>query len=820
MVSVPTYESYCRERKATLDKERSVEQSRSMSEVVDDILEIISTDEDVLKKTRQEASILTSQSSCATWSLSSSAIVTSWPSSSVMDDDEDGFDNLQKSIQSYTSQLFSPLYEVRLDQHNVFQENRQPLPKPGYTPKVRNLCYNLGTDLSYDQADNYSMQSEYRPIAKNKYASSNEVPCTTNERIHTTTDRILLNVSPLEAMTATEVQARDMNGDQKTSGQFSHPSQHLLYDFDDDNIERDNFTPVQTGREADKFFNHMSINNFTLTNYNFYARNDWLLKTYSSVDSGELSLEPLLNAYSEEFNPISERIIPDKILTSETLDLRDESNKKGKSESIPTDFKIQISNEVVSTNQFQSLPLEKSEETQTSSSSTEIVEFDQKHEISQFNFIPQAIENVQIKNYAFLQQITIDTPLTPSLLYAIDTSLISLQSMISTSFVRFSVSVRLDKKEIASEGNAQNASLPNILSLTINDSFSRSNKSGCSLLDSDTFCTPTSAKAKKNEDNGCSLVCGYSPHKDKKTQETSTRDTIDHLTIQTKPYIDDIVTMADSEGLGSPSYTIPQVSARSYSSQSDSNAEEIVDNFIRSIGLNGTLGYDIDNEDESMLNLSDSVPTSFDSEQFLKDMALRIESEVTQNDGSYIEDDTSTSSLFQKLSLNFISSSCESNDGLDEEICALEMFEADLKHEIAKANNSSFQASLTSPIQAVLSMQSSSCSMTTTFLTERNCLSCQSSDEDLITVATPNRRKVHFNVQVEEFLYLSYEACGTPDATASERQKNDETFMDEICNVFDDILDELSYACISISRAMDRTSFLSKNKEIRRSSVC
>jgi hypothetical protein len=809
MESIPTYENYCRERKATLDKERSLEHSRSMSEVVDDILEIISTDEDVLKKTKRET-ILTSQSSYAKWSLSSSAIITSWPSISLVDDDDDGVDMFQKSIQSYTSQLFSPLYEVRPDQHNVFQENRQPLPKPGYTPKVRNLCYNLGTDLSYEQADEYSIESDYR--VKNKYSSS--VPSSKNKRIHSTTERILLDVNPLVAMTNTDVQARDMKADTPVDHR-SPSSRQLLYNHDD-NIELDNMTPSQTGREADEAFNDVQITHFTLTNDNFYARNDWMLKTYSSADSGELSLEPLLNAYSEEFN-LDESHTCEPHITDLTDKKVDEEINKLERKNVQTHSTINVQ---PTAKLHSSSTGEESRKNQTAASSTEMVKCDETHDLLQLISVQQAIENVQIKNYALLRNITIEIPLTPSLLYAIDTSLIALQSMISKSLVGYSVLVRLDKKKIAMREHSEDSSSPKDLSMILEHHSSQNNDDGCFLLDLDTCCTPNSDMMNRIDKEW--IYVGGKSHPDgnesNRPEESPTHNgrLVHHLKVLSLPDVNEAFIL-DSEGLETPSHNMPQISS---SSQSETNAKDIVDNFIHSIDCELNERFDIDADDESVHFSSDAAPASFDSEQFLKDMALRIESELSNYDGTLNEDDGSTSTIFQRLSSNFLSASCESNDGLDEEICALEMFEVDLKNEIAKANDSSVLASLISPMHTLLSSQSSTCSMTTTFLSGRNGLSCQSSDEGLDTVTTPYARKVHFNEQVEEFLYLANEACGTPDANASERQKNDETFMDEICNVFDDILDELSYACVSISRAMDRTYLLSKKKEIRRSSVC
>ena len=96
------------------------------------VLEIVSCDE------TEPMSVDGSHS----WSLSSNSIITSW----LLDNDDDSLHSdqspIKKSIQSYTSdRAFSPVYEVTGEAENVFKESRQPLPKPGRTPKFGNLEY-------------------------------------------------------------------------------------------------------------------------------------------------------------------------------------------------------------------------------------------------------------------------------------------------------------------------------------------------------------------------------------------------------------------------------------------------------------------------------------------------------------------------------------------------------------------------------------------------------------------------------------------------------------------------------------------------------
>jgi hypothetical protein len=231
------------------------------------------------------------------------------------------------------------------------------------------------------------------------------------------------------------------------------------------------------------------------------------------------------------------------------------------------------------------------------------------------------------------------------------------------------------------------------------------------------------------------------------------------------------------------------------------------------------MGIDMDNDDEAAYALSGPLPESFDSDQFMKDMALRLEAELSSVVGNDYDLGKMNATEFQQFSMSIPSASCESNDGLDEEICALDMFGAELKNELEQANDKSVLVShTTSPTYSTISPQSSTCSMTTTFLSDNQALSCVSSDVEFFP-PPKDIRKVHFNEQVEEFLYLAHEACGTPDAKGGERHKVDESFVDEIYHVFDELLDEITSACVSISRAMDRTRYLPKSKSIRRSSV-
>lgn len=839
MASSPTYESYCRERKATVDKHRFEEHGRPMSEVVDEILEIISTDEDVLRQeARRGASLLTTESSYATWSLSSSAIMTSWPSGSSLDDNDDEDDTVHKSIQSYTSPLFSPLYEVRPDQQNVFQENRQPLPKAGHTPKVTNLCYNLAADISYDDANEYSVPTEL-PSTSKKFSSVEASSKT--QRAHNATERILHSVSNLSVLTNPEINKRDTNVDQDKNSSFRH--QHLSSDPKVENDEHKTIsTSASPGAEIADAHTHNQLEHIPLVYDDIYARRDWVLKSYSSADTGELSLEPLLNAYSEDFDP-EERLIADRQASDDTEercksgiaeesadteaanDIADMPSSKTKSiEEANTskhETKASFLHENVSSDNILQLT-----SMQCSLPNTKLESKEMMLALSQGITI-QAFEKICIQQHAYLQRIALDVPLTPSLLHAVDKSLMTLQSTIAKSLLDCSVLNRLEAKRISMEEQTIHTSNQKDLSIAILDQASMSDNNSCCALDVESFCIQNADYKHPSDKEWVSSR----PH-DHQLCEPSEKE-IDSLNLE-----EAIIGAIDSpieksSGNVSPHETIDLAGSREdpiiisdelesdiamllqSSRSSDSNSDDIVDKFLRAIEGDGTLEFDDDHDDENTYSIS-ALPKSFDSEQFMRDMAVRLEAELTSVVGNHYDDDNFSSVELQQLSLSLPSTSCESNDGLDEEISALDMFGAELKNELAKANDESALIPFTSPMHTLQSPQLSTYSMTTTFLSENNALSCMSSEEFF---PPPNVRKVHFNEQVEEFLYLAHEACGTPDAKEAERQKMDETFMDEICNVFDEIVDELSMACVSISRAMDRTRYLPKSKAIRRSSV-
>jgi hypothetical protein len=739
----PSYERYCRQRKATLDKERYLGRSRSLNDVVEEIFEVISTEDEV----KRESSIITSESSCATWSLSSSAIMPSNPSLSTPYDGEEDLD-VQKQIQSYTSQLFSPLYEVRADQKNVFQENRKPLPRPGQTPKFRNLCYNLGAQFSFDHADDQVTKPEFfitkHQTSPKNLSPTNQGTCSFHE------EHVLSNVHPLVAMTTAEVKVRNIS---TTKINISS-----------------NISPVHDGQRdwQELVYNHSVPPKITqmdqsLLSYDeIYARKDWMLNTSSTADSGELSLEPLLNAYSEDLDAVEKWNGDEKKTNHQPISLDVTERNIGPVGLLPISKDLNVSPDFDSQNvSFKEKDILKKE-----------VEKSSKDEARIRMCLPLTFripESIVTTNFLFLRHLTLDLPFSP-LNYTMNTWARPFDSAISKDDMGCSSLVRYHR---STEGTLSESSW-------VLEEYSHSlNNSGCFLFDIESLCTLFNDWENPPRSKYTSSCGGF----DRQSKDESNE---------------------------------------SLDSKHDAEKLYEIDTFIRDHGLDTVIEFDEESNDRSDLFTSmsqSSFPTSFDSEQFFKDMTQRIESELPYLDADDCNDDTTISTVFPEISMNLLSSySYSSDDGLDREIGALGLFELNLKEEIDKADKTSLLLPLTSPIQTLLSSKSSNCSIFTTFLSEYDASGSHSS-ENLLLRSAKGVRKVHFNEQVEEFLYAANEACWTPDAKSSGKTHKTDSLVDEIYNVLDDILDEINSACVSLSAAMDRTKQLSKHGEVRRSSV-
>jgi hypothetical protein len=761
-----------------------------MNEVVEDIFEIISTDEEVLAKANRESSIITSEPSCATWSLSSSAIVSSNPSISTTYDGDDDLDDVQKQIHSYTSQLFSPLYEVRADQKNVFQENRQPLPKPGRTPKFRNLCYSLGTQLSFDFVDDLMdkreyMGSEQQPSPKG-ISPQNRRTCSTQE------ESLLSIVNPLVPMSSTEVKARNFATTTTTHvSSFDFP----ILDGQRDWRELTNNPSVPPKQNIEEPF-LTQINRSPLSYDEVYARKDWMLHTVSTADSGELSLEPLLNAYSEDLDAGEELIGGKKKSEHQSASLDTAENNRGPLLSPPISEDMVVSFDPESQN-------EKIKETDIIQKE---IEKSTTNEVRIRLRLPhpfQIPESLVTTNFSALRYLMLDFPFSP-LQYSLYRHTSGRPFNAANSKDDMSCSSLVQYQRPTEEKLSQiNSSCHE--SSWILDEYSHSrNSRGCFVLDIESLCTQFSDWENPMRSK-CTFTCGGFERQGNDESNIS---------------IDSHGPSNCKDGNHSAEYP-SRKELRISSHRHDTETFENIDDIIRDHGLDTVIEFSEGSNDQSELFPSmsqSSCPTSFDSEQFLQDMAKRIESELSNFDVNDFNDGTALSTFFPELPMNLLSSySYSSDDGLDREIGALELFEMNLKKEIDKAEKGSFLLPLTSPVQTLLSSKSSNCSIDTTFLSEYGASISHSSEN--MQLRSKTVRKVHFNEQVEEFLYAANEACWTPDAKASGQAHKTESFVEEMYNVLDDILDEINSACISLSAAMDKTKQLSKYGDIRRSSV-
>ena len=191
---------------------------------------------------------------------------------------------------------------------------------------------------------------------------------------------------------------------------------------------------------------------------------------------------------------------------------------------------------------------------------------------------------------------------------------------------------------------------------------------------------------------------------------------------------------------------------------------------------------------------------AYDSVDLLLDSELRAVMKITK-------DGEDASTLFPSVSFDSFMATCDSDDGLDDELVALEMLEVDLRQEMDTATELALLPMLTSPIHTY-----STDSSIDHFCAILDVSSTLSGDKHN---STPITRKVHFNDEVEEFLFVNEILGDDPKP----ENNPEETFADEIFAVLDDILDEISFACIAAANAMDRTRSMPRNGTFRRSSV-
>lgn len=744
-----TFEQYCRARKATLNWERSRTRISTTREVVDEILEVVSSDDSLKKKSMDNSYFKHRHSS--NWSLSSNSIVTTWPSWFSQDDDEVP---AQKSIQSYTSQLFSPLYEVTMDQQNVFQENRRPLPKAGQTPKLVNLSSTLLTQLSDEQ----NFPDDTTPTADPNVSTKFTSGASAGDSVSTKKCKGLsVSVSALQC----------------TKSQNTRPG--VDGSIRDKNRTADHL-PTMTKLDLPKLesvtnecAHRIQIPTKSLLSNNYtYVRNDWVLDSLSTADSGELSLEPLLESFAKEQTSFGESIdsIPREEETC-SLDLGERD----------TFEEVQIIAESV----------------KDECTAEQII-------ISVIEPAPEHFFNDMLqKSLATLFRITVDVMIAPSLFHAADATQLPVtvsarphftQSFGSSIPLRYSVLVKGKESDdengcqILSKSLTQAYTLTYLLSdernrqlnITSSSSTSSQGNDGCLLLDPQAFCMRLSNWRKVRAPKGTSLTTEGSTRCDKDNLIASCNDVLPDGELEC--YIMSPLSLSKSADRSTPHTT----------------SNELFDENDRVVLHPGALS----------LMASEGAGVSVNTGSLLKDNELRAVMKFT-NDG----EDAST--LFPAFSYDSLIAS-ESDDGLDDELGALTTFADDLRQELetAAAVDSTQLPPLTSPIQAPYPLSFSADSSMANFAAVNEV---SPSDLQNVRRSMPFVRKVHFNDEVQEYLFVS-EVLDTPRPV-----ETDDTFLDEVLGVFEDFLDELSFVCVSVSRAMDRSRGIPDKVKIRRSSA-
>jgi hypothetical protein len=772
-----TYENYCRERKAVLNRERAQGRRSNSSEIVDGILEVISGDQSPTEQAATYTSTMTTQTS-ASWSLSSNTIVTAWPSWNSEDDDE-GAHTVQKSIQSYTSQLFSPLYEVTMDQHNVFQENRRPLPKAGQTPKFGNLCYSLLTQLSDDQnlpEHNSEWPDAYEPVIPSSKVSATAALSPAKK-----------SYEPLLSMTSTKVTTRFA----KATKRISSPTNTML--------------PLNKLDKKAIEYARMHFERRSLPekyDYDVYARNDWTLESLTSSGSGELSLEPLLEAFAAETPPF-------EFMDTAPLD-EDEGSSDGqvkKEAEKDNAVTLSVKNESASEHKIDGGSLDA--QVQNAGKDNAVTSRVENESTSDHTIIsvvepaPERFVNDMLhKSFTSLCRITLDAMVTPSLFHAIDTSQLPLRPLFTQSrhssnplrdFVLGQETVKNQDKnccEIVSMVPPSSKALTYLLGdqrncqLTVQSLSCPSSEadSSCFMLDPEAFCIRLSNWRQTRTKQGALPE-----------DSESINDEIEHLIA---PHNDGLVRdcALDTTKLSLLFSSTSEDITDSQTPHSASN--EIFDDDDRVVLHPSAL---------SLIASGEGAGISVNTDVLLKDDELRAVMKLT-NDG----EDAST--LFPSFTYDS-SIACESDDGLVDELGALELFGDDLRKtlDIAMAAvDSTLLPPLTSPIQTPVPTLSSDSSMAN-FADVHDVSPNYSGDGRR---STPFVRRVHFNDEVQEFLFVN--EIGDEPRRGNEA---DDTFLDEVMGVFEDLLDELSFACVSASRAIDKTRAMNKEGKVRRSSA-
>jgi hypothetical protein len=886
---VTTYESYCRERKARIDKERALGRSRATADIVEDLLELKSSDEDNPRNGRARNASNKQPRMRSEWSLSSNSIVSASLSVST-DEDADDANLVQKSIQSYTSQLFSPLYVVKKEEHNIFQENRKPLPRPGQTPKYANLCYKV-VDKSDD--DQNSPAKDPRSDARPKQLGAR---------------RKSLIPPPTRGKLSGIAAKRSLSSSHETPDDCSKAKNLVGGSVSDRKTSSTTIPPMTTRYHP------------PTTRHDGYARkSDWSLRSFASTDSGQLSLEPLAHS-----------IRPDTLTDQrDTVSINDESTSQERESANSSDGGSEDSSIC---RMMEAMRLNDEDDTEhddltTPAADSDSASFtmDTRHDnntpsesLATFcggnesecsgsgPLVSNMIEGTKpeckvdtppdgIFNEMVLQGITAlrDTILTSNY------PLSPLFTRAKLPFQAFRDSMLLQAEEsIRNEVNHIRSKSPLSLMTYFGDvqvscrglpspiQFDQPRQIDSLDLDPGFLCMRMRCG---QEEDKCYSPSRFLALENEQTKlpsllidegETGRRmDELPSLPIdecETGHPLDD--TNADDtlpdpadnmleESTMVPSIHVTETEEPLTSLDEDEDEANVLKDIILDCSskdrlatgkkfasrLSPTFSYDshlaslgsyddvfgdgscmaksnryqstfaklsfqtnlmsemkrytadeLFGENEivfipQILSASESERHSDDSNSILRDIHLRAVMEATAHgdNASRIFPTFSSDSLYM--------ASCESDDGLCSELDALETIGDDLRQEIEAAHSVSFL--WTSPTGSTPRPKGSFDSTMANFCVIQGVSSSLSAEANAVVV----RRKVHFNEQVQEYVFASdvREEHG-PGA------EKDDTVLDDVIGVFEDLLDELSFACVSISRAMDRTRSC---KTIRSSSV-
>lgn len=801
-----TYERYCRERKATLDRERSLGQKRSLCEEVFDLIEISSSDDD-----RHGTRKRTHTKRGTSWSLSSNSIATLDVSDSADDDVENGERVSQKSIQSYTSPLFSPLYEVTKLEDNIFQENRRPLPKAGQTPKGANLFYSLDAD---------SNAKQFTPIKNGTDVVSSAVPGSPW--------RVLLSFAARAGSSSEQAMGLNQKKNQQSRSSTLVFTAKLI-----SSVSKHTKTPV--GR----------LTTPTIETKDVYARKDWSLKSYASTDSGNLSLEPLINvdisSCSDEPDKGDDVSSSSSDVRHELLNFFDEEFFHKKDCNIRFEEFFPVEPDDCDSLPANALPLGDSDrcviDNRISIVKDRGVDDSTLQIINIVEPTPERLFSDMLDfSYAALQHISLNTLLPADILLQANV----LQFHFTPNDFGYSwtlqqrTAVRCDDLQ---EVTAQSAKCTtSLVSVQIPSADTPVDQSACCFSDdnieyfhlaSEFFCvqlgnwkelpnaqSPLQAKiiSKHPQEDSESLLIDVENSLDLDCKIEMTAMAIendDANGTSTKGNIHIEETLVVFGGLGPiDDYLVRPRKQCSLLSPTFSYDSHLVS--LGSFDSTQTPPYDVfypsqkSRYFDNLTNISmDSVQlieskwvpgrresSSTDNNDFLLDGELRAVMKITQ-DGDYV------SPIFPSFSSDsYYLDSSESDDGLDSELGALEMLEAGLRQEIEAADSlMSGPGPWTSPTSASHEANQtwdsavgpiSSADHSSAFSLEANAAFA---------------KRVHFNEEVQEFHFFINDACDDRRRGMS----GEESIFDDVMGVIEDMIEEFSFTCVSMSKAMDRT---------------